>query len=106
MRTISLALAAALTLAACGGGGGARGVSGEIGRACISGGREAANPALCSCVQTAADQSLNGADQRRAAGFFGDPQEAEDARSSDSERDDAFWSRYRAFVDRARAQCG
>ena len=105
MRTLGVAMVAILTLAACGGSG-ARGVSGDIGRACMSGGREAANSSLCSCIQTAANQSLNAADQRRAADFFGDPQEAEDARSSDTTRDDAFWARYRTFVDRARAQCG
>lgn len=104
MRALGVALMAFLTLAAC--GGGARGVSGEVGRACMGGGRDAANPALCSCIQRAADQSLNGADQRRAADFFGDPQEAEDTLRSSSARDDAFWDRYRAFVDRARAQCG
>ena len=97
-----LGLVACLALAACGGGN----VSGDVGRACMSGGREAANSSLCSCIQTAANQSLNAADQRRAAAFFGDPQEAEDARSSDTTRDDAFWARYRTFVDRARAQCG
>lgn len=94
-------LAALLALAACGGG-----VSGEIGQACMSGGRSAANAALCSCVQQAANQSLSGADQRRAATFFEEPQLAQDTRQSDRPQDEAFWLRYRAFSERATAMCG
>ncbi len=95
---------AVVVLAGC--GGGARGVSGDLAKACIAGGRDAANRALCSCVQQVANQSLNGADQRRAAGFFADPQEAQDTRQSDRSSDEAFWDRYRAFADRAEASCG
>ena len=90
------------SLAGCGGGG----VSGDIGRACMSAGREAASPALCSCVQQVANQSLSRADQGRAAAFFDDPDKAQQTRQSDSQRDEAFWDRYRAFADRAEAVCG
>jgi hypothetical protein len=99
---IPLILGSLLLVSAC---GSAR-VSGEVGQACMSGGREAANATLCSCVQRAADQSLSAADQRRAASFFSDPQAAQDTRQSDRSGDEAFWDRYMAFVDRARARCG
>lgn len=88
-------------LSACG-----VGASGQVGRACMGSGRDAANAALCSCVGRVASQSLSAADQRRAASFFGDPERAQEVRSSDSGRDDAFWARYRAFADRAEAVCG
>jgi hypothetical protein len=99
MRII-LALLALGVLAACSGG-----VTGDVGRACLEAGRQAANPALCSCVQRAASQTLSPADQRRAAGFFSDPQRAQDTRQSQRSGDREFWQRYRAFVDRAEAIC-
>jgi hypothetical protein len=55
---ILLATAAVLTLTSCGGGR----VSGDIGKACMDAGRAAANPALCSCIQQVANQSLSRAD--------------------------------------------
>jgi hypothetical protein len=104
MRRIIL-LTSLLALAACGGGGGGR-VSGEVGQACIRADREAATPTLCSCIQAAANETLSASDQRRAAGFFADPQEAQDTRQSDRAGDEAFWDRYQAFVQRARSRCG
>jgi hypothetical protein len=92
-----VALGALWVLGGCGGG-----VSGEIGRACMAGGREAANTQLCACVQGVANQSLTAAEQRRAARFFTDPDEAQEARESGS----AFWERYRAFASQAEAICG
>jgi hypothetical protein len=68
--------------------------------------RDAANPALCSCVQRVANGSLSTADQRRAAEFFANPDKAEQVRRSDATRDDEFWERYRAFASRAEAVCG
>lgn len=97
------AFAAVVALASCGGG---RGLSGDVAKACIAGGRDAANRALCSCVQQVANQSLNGSDQRRAAAFFDDPDSAQETRQSDRASDEAFWTRYRAFADRAAASCG
>ena len=99
MRT-AIILVALATLAACGGG------SGPIGSACLSGGRDAATPSLCSCIQRVADQSLSRSEQRRAAGFFSDPQRAQDTRQSDNASDEAFWRRYRAYADRAASVCG
>ncbi|MBB3711616.1 hypothetical protein FHS00_001187 [Limimaricola variabilis] len=94
-----LGLVALLTLAACGGGR----PSGAISRACEASGRPGANAALCSCVQGAADATLSGSEQRRAAKFFKDPQKAQDTRQQDGSG--AFWSRYKAFAERAEAIC-
>ncbi len=102
MRARHLVLAATLALAACGGGR----VTGDVSKACMSAGRQAANASLCSCVQQAANQSLTAAEQRRAAAFFADPQRAQDTRQSGSTSDRNFWTRYRAFVTRAEAMCG
>lgn len=101
MRKV-LVLLAGLALAGCGGGG----ASGTIGAACIRADRSAATPALCTCVQRVANQSLSAADQRRAAEFFANPDRAEQVRRSSAQRDDEFWDRYRAFADRAAATCG
>lgn len=100
MRAI-LAVCSILALSSCGGGR----VTGEIGQACMAAGRSAANPALCSCVQRAADMKLSAREQARAAEFFEDPQKAQDTRqASNGDRYD-FWDRYREFVDTAEALC-
>lgn len=102
MRRIGLcvALGALWALGGCGGG-----VSGEVARGCLSAGRDAASPQLCACIQGVANQMLSAGDQRRAAGFFTDPDAAQSVRSSDAARDEAFWERYSAFADRAEAIC-
>ncbi len=97
-----LAVAALVMVASCSG----RGVSGPIGSACLSSGRSSASPVLCSCIQGVADQSLSGSDQRQAAKFFDDPDEAQETRTSDNPSTEAFWRRYRAFSDAASATCG
>jgi hypothetical protein len=101
LMRILLVMGAVVTLAACGGGR----VSGDIGNACMSGGRAAASPQLCSCVQQVANQSLSRADQARAARFFANPQMAQDTRQSPNPNDAAFWRRYRAFTDQAAQVC-
>jgi hypothetical protein len=98
---LTAALGVLWVLGGCGGG-----VSGDIGRACMASGRDAASPQLCSCVQGAANQTLSASDQRRASRFFDDPDRAQQTRTSDSSRDEAFWLRYRAFADTAEALCG
>ena len=97
-----LGACACLARAGCGGG---RGVSGPIGEACIAADRDAATPALCSCIQQVANQSLSGADQRRAARFFEDPDLAQSTRQADGRATEAFWDRYTAFADRAQSIC-
>ena len=102
MRYFLMAGAVA-SVAACGGGG--RVISGDISAACIAADRRAASPALCSCVQQVANQSLSAGDQARAAGFFADPNLAQETRQSDNFRDERFWDRYRAFTDLAEEIC-
>jgi hypothetical protein len=105
MRNILLAVGL-MCLSACGGGSGSGGrVSGNIATACMNGGRAAANPALCSCVQQAANIALSGADQRRAAEFFDDPQKAQDTRQADGAASEAFWGRYKEFSGLAEQMC-
>ena len=79
--------------------------AGAIERACNKSDRDAANSTVCACIQQVADQSLSNADQRRAAGFFNNPDKAQDVRLSDTSRDDAFWARYTAFGEQAEAYC-
>ncbi len=79
--------------------------AGPIESACNSSGRSAANRALCRCIQGAADATLTRSDQRRAARFFRDPDQAQQVRMSKSAADSAFWARYRAFGDMAEAYC-
>ncbi len=98
-----LILGAFATVAAC--GGGSRGASGDISKACLEADRRAASPELCSCVQQVANQSLSNGDQARAAVFFSDPQLAQDPRQSDNSGDERFWLRYRAFTDLAAQIC-
>jgi len=98
----SLIVGALLTAAACGGSGGA---TGDISEACLDADRRAASPALCSCIQQVANQSLSNRDQSRAAEFFAEPQLAQDTRQSDRSSDERFWLRYRAFSDLASEIC-
>jgi hypothetical protein len=79
--------------------------AGVIERACNKSDRDAANRSVCACIQQVADMSLSNSDQRRAAGFFNNPDKAQDVRLSDTSRDDAFWARYTAFGEQAEAFC-
>lgn len=101
----ALVLSLILLLAACGGGNSGR-VNGEVAKACIEADRNAANPALCSCVQQAANQTLRPADRSRLVEFFKDPEEAHAIKINDSPFAEAFWDRYRNFIDTSRALCG
>ncbi len=94
-----LILTAGLTLAAC------SAAAGPIERACLQSGRQAATPALCGCIQRAADQTLSRSDQARAATFFRDPHRAQEVRQSKRADDNEFWRRYRAFGAAAESTC-
>jgi hypothetical protein len=104
MRVLLAALAV-FSLTSCGGGGGGR-VTGDIGQACMAAGRSAANPALCACVQQVASQTLSASDQARVAGFFAEPDLAQEIRVADGAASEAFWRRYRQFTETAEGQCG
>lgn len=79
--------------------------AGPISSACNASSRSAATPSLCACIQRVADQTLRGADQRRVATFFRDPDKAQIVRMSQKGADDAFWERYVTFGQRAEASC-
>lgn len=79
--------------------------AGPIERACMASDR-GANRSLCGCIQQAADMTLSGGDQRRAAKFFKDPEAAHSTWVSQSRSDDAFWERYKSFGQTAEAYCG
>ncbi len=98
-----LMVGAVAMMAACGGGAGP--VTGDISEACIAADRRAASPALCSCVQQVANQTLSGREQARAATFFENPQLAQDTRQSDNARDERFWDRYKSFSELATQIC-
>lgn len=80
-------------------------VAGPIDNACVRSDRGARNPGLCSCVQQVADMSLSNADQRRAAGFFRNPDQAQLVRMDKSAAANAFWARYKNFAAMAEAYC-
>lgn len=80
-------------------------MAGPIERACLKSERQAANRATCTCIQQVADMTLRGSDQRRAAKFFADPDQAQDVRFSTRDADNAFWSRYKSFGETAQAFC-
>lgn len=120
MNAVKLAVAAcaALTLAACSGSGtryssasAVRGpasvqfASGPIYSACLKSDRKQASRARCGCVQAVADQSLVFSDQRRGAGFFSDPHQAQVVRQSDRSSDELFWKRWKEYSDTAAQMC-
>jgi hypothetical protein len=78
--------------------------AGPIERACMASDR-GANRSLCGCIQQAADMTLSGGDQRRAAKFFKNPEAAHATWVSQSSSDDAFWERYKQFGATAEASC-
>lgn len=80
-------------------------VAGPIDNACVRSERGAQNPALCGCIQQVADMTLSRSDQRRAAGFFRNAQQAQDVRMSKSAGDNQFWDRYKNFAATAEAYC-
>lgn len=80
--------------------------AGPIKTACLRSDRDAANRSVCTCIQQVADATLKGADQRRAASFFRNPDLAHKVWISQKPADDAFWDRYKEFGAMAEARCG
>lgn len=78
--------------------------AGPIEKACNAADR-GGNRSLCGCIQQAADMTLSGGDQRRAAKFFKNPEAAHATWVSQSKSDDAFWDRYKSFGQTAEAYC-
>lgn len=100
-KTLVLAaFAAALSLSAAPSFAG-----GPIENACLKSDRRQANRQLCGCIQQVADMTLRSGDQRKAANFFRDPDQAQKVRVSKSDNDNEFWARYKSFGDAAEAFC-
>lgn len=99
MRIKMLALSLTV-LSGCGAG-----VTGEIGKACVASDRRAANPRLCSCIQSAANRHLTARDQELAATFFAEPDIAQEIRARDDRGSEAFWQRYKDFSRTAERSC-
>ncbi|WP_050527628.1 hypothetical protein [Pseudorhodobacter aquimaris] len=81
-------------------------MAGPIESACLKSDRKQANRAVCGCIQQVADMTLKGGDQRKAARFFTDPDQAQKVRMSKSDRDNEFWARYKNFGETAAVYCG
>lgn len=79
--------------------------AGAVERACRVSGRPAATPSLCSCIQSVADKTLSGSDQREAAKFFKDPDRAQEVKMSDRRSHSEFWQRYKRFGATAERNC-
>ncbi|HBG99284.1 MAG TPA: hypothetical protein DDY29_11375 [Rhodobacteraceae bacterium] len=79
--------------------------AGPIERACLRSDRDGVNPRVCGCIQQVANRWLDASDQRLAAGFFRDPDQAQAIRASDTPEHDAFWQRYTSFGSSAAAAC-
>jgi hypothetical protein len=80
--------------------------AGPIETACLQSDRSGGNRALCGCIQQVADLTLTGTDQRLAAGFFANPDHAQEIRQSGRGSHEAFWDRYQNFGATAEAYCG
>jgi len=80
-------------------------IAGPIENACNRSDRPGANRSLCRCIDQVASQTLTRAEQRRAARFFANPDEAQSVRMSRTTADNEFWRRYRAFGDAADRTC-
>lgn len=116
MRALTCAVLLAALLAGCGrsdraprvssdGGFVTRSASGPIASACLVSGRRDASPALCGCVQAAANLTLSPDDQRRSSRYFSEPDLLQEVKVSDSVKNEAFWDRWIAFRDRANSMC-
>lgn len=81
-------------------------VANPIERACNQSDRRAASAQLCSCVGMAAEMTLSNSEQRQAARFFRDPDQAQNVRMSDRRSDERLWENYRRFGATAEEMCG
>lgn len=98
-RTLIFAALAVATLAP------AAALAGPIETACNRSERTQSNRALCRCIDSVADNTLTRSEQRRAARFFTNPDEAQSVRMSRTQGDNEFWARYRAFGAAAERSC-
>ena len=78
---------------------------GPIRAACLRSGRPAASGLLCGCIQSVAERTLTPAQQKRGAGWFADPHEAQEVRQSGRSGDEAMWNAWKVFADTADRTC-
>ena len=78
----------------------------HIEKACLRSDRDAKSPALCSCIQQAANMTLNPRDRKLAASFYRDPSRVQEIRQSDRGNYARFWERYKIYLETAQAICG
>lgn len=79
--------------------------AGPVETACNRSDRTQASRSLCRCIDSVARDTLTRSEQRRAARFFSDPDEAQRVRMSPTRVDNEFWARYRAFGAAAERSC-
>ncbi|MCV2869644.1 hypothetical protein OEW28_13500 [Defluviimonas sp. WL0002] len=79
--------------------------AGPVETACLKSGSASASPAICTCIQYVADMTLSGSDQKMAAKFIKDPDRAQEIRTSDNAKHEAFWLRYKNFGETAETFC-
>ena len=77
----------------------------SIENACLRSDRAAKSRALCGCIQQAANLTLNAQDQKLAAGFYSDPDKAQEVRQSDRFAHSRFWERYKDYAEMAKTFC-
>lgn len=80
-------------------------MAGPIESACNRSERQQSSRVLCRCIDSVADNTLTRSEQRRAARFFTNPDEAQEVRMSRTRADNEFWARYRAFGEAAERSC-
>ena len=80
--------------------------AGAIERACRQSDRSAANPRLCRCIQSVANQRLNRSERKVVSKWFLDPQEAQKVSRSDRRSDERLWQKYKLFGAAAARSCG
>jgi len=78
---------------------------GTIEKACLRADRPAATRALCGCIQSVADATLNSSDQRRGAKLFAEPEESQAVKMSNRRADELFWAKWERFADGAVKYC-
>ncbi|MFK7940589.1 MAG: hypothetical protein AB8B82_14505 [Roseovarius sp.] len=79
--------------------------NGPLNKACMASDRKARSRALCGCIQSVADNTLSGSQQRMAVSFYNDPHKAQVIRQSDNTAHEAFWKDYRNYGDTAERVC-
>lgn len=79
--------------------------AGPIYSACRNAGRKSASRERCGCVQWVADRELSNSQQRRGAGYFQNQGKLQEIRQSDAPANETFWKAWKAYGQKAQAQC-